>query len=247
MSAVSGPCAPTGATTSRAPTASSGWWTALTGAGWRTAPRSCTDSSRKRYVRSHSQHPEPHRFPRFQRLAGATLLVFANKQDLPGAMTSDEIKEVKETNTSLRIRCGFIVVYQSLSTGSQFGQHRHSSLADRQLQRHDGRQPPRRDRLARGRHRSQDFHLRLAQKQNFSTFHFLVFVPLRNICWSCFATGKRNFQRSALLFSSGTVSMQVASILYKPKESSKYKGQKNVVVHTLYARFDLAETVFFFF
>lgn len=29
-----------------------------------------------------------------QRLAGATLLVFANKQDVPGAMTSEEIKEV---------------------------------------------------------------------------------------------------------------------------------------------------------
>jgi len=28
-----------------------------------------------------------------QRLAGATLLVFANKQDLPGAMSSEEIKE----------------------------------------------------------------------------------------------------------------------------------------------------------
>jgi ADP-ribosylation factor-like protein 2 len=28
------------------------------------------------------------------RLAGATLLVFANKQDLPGSMTADEIKEV---------------------------------------------------------------------------------------------------------------------------------------------------------
>lgn len=30
----------------------------------------------------------------FQRLAGATLLIFANKQDLPGALSSEEIKEV---------------------------------------------------------------------------------------------------------------------------------------------------------
>ena len=29
-----------------------------------------------------------------QRLAGATLLVFANKQDLPGAMSAEEIKTV---------------------------------------------------------------------------------------------------------------------------------------------------------
>lgn len=30
----------------------------------------------------------------FQRLSGATLLVFANKQDLPGALSAEEIKEV---------------------------------------------------------------------------------------------------------------------------------------------------------
>ena len=30
----------------------------------------------------------------FQRLLGATLLVFANKQDLPGSLSSEEIKEV---------------------------------------------------------------------------------------------------------------------------------------------------------
>lgn len=37
-------------------------------------------------------------FPSFlllQRLAGATLLVFANKQDLPGALTKEAIREVK--------------------------------------------------------------------------------------------------------------------------------------------------------
>ena len=30
----------------------------------------------------------------FQRLAGATLLVFANKQDLPGALSPEDIKNV---------------------------------------------------------------------------------------------------------------------------------------------------------
>jgi len=36
---------------------------------------------------------ELHSLIQEERLAGATLLVFANKQDLPGAMTSEEIKE----------------------------------------------------------------------------------------------------------------------------------------------------------
>ena len=30
-----------------------------------------------------------------QRLAGATLLVFANKQDLPGALSAEDIKQVQ--------------------------------------------------------------------------------------------------------------------------------------------------------
>ena len=34
-----------------------------------------------------------------QRLAGASLLVFANKQDLPGAMTAEDIKQVKSEIT----------------------------------------------------------------------------------------------------------------------------------------------------
>lgn len=33
-----------------------------------------------------------------ERLAGATLLVLANKQDLPGALTSQEIKDVMLTS-----------------------------------------------------------------------------------------------------------------------------------------------------
>ncbi|XP_039256873.1 ADP-ribosylation factor-like protein 2 [Styela clava] len=34
-----------------------------------------------------------------ERLAGATLLVFANKQDLPGSLSSEEIKEVLELDS----------------------------------------------------------------------------------------------------------------------------------------------------
>jgi signal recognition particle receptor subunit beta len=30
----------------------------------------------------------------FQRLAGATLLVFSNKQDLPGALLAEELRDV---------------------------------------------------------------------------------------------------------------------------------------------------------
>ena len=35
-----------------------------------------------------------------QRLAGATLLVFANKQDLPGALSAEEIRDVSISNLS---------------------------------------------------------------------------------------------------------------------------------------------------
>lgn len=35
-----------------------------------------------------------------QRLAGATLLVFANKQDLPGALSKEAIREVRFTPTT---------------------------------------------------------------------------------------------------------------------------------------------------
>ena len=39
-----------------------------------------------------------------QRLAGASLLVFANKQDLPGAMTAQEIRQVSSHSISLSPR-----------------------------------------------------------------------------------------------------------------------------------------------
>lgn len=36
-----------------------------------------------------------------QRLAGATLLVFANKQDLPGALSKEAIREVRFTTNAV--------------------------------------------------------------------------------------------------------------------------------------------------
>lgn len=40
-----------------------------------------------------------------QRLAGATLLVFANKQDLPGALSKEAIREVR-----LSINLSYMVI-----------------------------------------------------------------------------------------------------------------------------------------
>ena len=37
-----------------------------------------------------------------QRLAGASLLVFANKQDLPGALTAEEIRTVSTIMSILK-------------------------------------------------------------------------------------------------------------------------------------------------
>ena len=37
-----------------------------------------------------------------QRLAGATLLVFANKQDLPGALSAEEIRDVRHFPVSIK-------------------------------------------------------------------------------------------------------------------------------------------------
>lgn len=42
---------------------------------------------------SPSNHIQTDPYSPWQRLAGATLLVFANKQDIEGSMTSDEIKD----------------------------------------------------------------------------------------------------------------------------------------------------------
>jgi len=38
---------------------------------------------------------ELHQLLQEERLLGATLLVFANKQDLPGALSAEEVKEVR--------------------------------------------------------------------------------------------------------------------------------------------------------
>ena len=49
-------------------------------------------------------------FFEMQRLAGATLLVFANKQDVEGAMTADQIKTVSRLNTFLICKYLFLVI-----------------------------------------------------------------------------------------------------------------------------------------
>lgn len=38
----------------------------------------------------------------FQRLAGASLLIFANKQDLPGALDQESLRKVCERATRLK-------------------------------------------------------------------------------------------------------------------------------------------------
>ena len=40
-----------------------------------------------------TQEADPQHLPLLQRLSSASLLVFANKQDLPGAMTSQQISD----------------------------------------------------------------------------------------------------------------------------------------------------------
>lgn len=70
-------------------------------------------------------------FIHLQRLAGATLLVFANKQDLPGAVSAEEIRDViikyLIQNSQLsyileyKIKFKFIAfTYLSLNTLSKF-------------------------------------------------------------------------------------------------------------------------------
>lgn len=45
-----------------------------------------------------------------QRLAGATLLVFANKQDLPGALSKEAIREVRFTPNR---KCSYVAFVDS--------------------------------------------------------------------------------------------------------------------------------------
>ena len=53
-----------------------------------------------------SPRPPAHQSPNAQRLAGASLLVFANKQDIEGALTSDEIREVRNEICDPRCAAG---------------------------------------------------------------------------------------------------------------------------------------------
>lgn len=53
-----------------------------------------------------------------QRLTGATLLVFANKQDLPGALKAEEIKQVRK---NISVKIGTTIVSDSLFHFCEWG------------------------------------------------------------------------------------------------------------------------------
>lgn len=67
---------------------------------------------------------------------GATLLVFANKTDISGGMSDDEVQQVRivEAGALCRPRIG------SLSAGVAIRRHQDSSMEHRAMQRNDRRQ-----------------------------------------------------------------------------------------------------------
>ena len=74
-----------------------------------------------------------------QRLAGASLLIFANKQDIQGSMTEGEICDVSS------LCCRHMGSFQrSFLTGTRFACDHNASLEDFAMQRSYGREPGRR-------------------------------------------------------------------------------------------------------
>ena len=72
-----------------------------TGGDWRTARKSFTPYSWKKSVPVKTVWTCWNKWcVSIQRLAGATLLVFANKQDLPGAMNVTDIKNVSQSTVA---------------------------------------------------------------------------------------------------------------------------------------------------
>ena len=67
----------------------------------------------------------------FQRLASASLLVFANKQDLPGALSADEVRHVRASACCTHTQEGCSALSPA---GSGAGQHQNTPLADPRLQ-----------------------------------------------------------------------------------------------------------------
>src|SRR5216684_123271 len=65
---------------------------------WVTAGMSFTVCSSKTYVRSFCLETSPAMSLSLQRLAGASLLVFANKQDIQGSMTDREIEQASQVS-----------------------------------------------------------------------------------------------------------------------------------------------------
>jgi hypothetical protein len=77
-----------------------------------------------------------------QRLSGASLLVFKNKSDVPGAMTEDEVREVCDVWTSLRAG-GLLSGQLAVLTGVGPATRRDpdTQMAHHDMQRHDWLEP----------------------------------------------------------------------------------------------------------
>lgn len=93
MWAVNERSVPTGETTLNRQMHSFGWSTLVIDCVWVTARKSCTAYFSKTYVPSYCSGKPCAVQLSFQRLAGASLLVFANKQDIQGSMTDKEIEQ----------------------------------------------------------------------------------------------------------------------------------------------------------
>lgn len=186
MSGVRSLCAPTGGTTLRAQTGWCGWWTAQTGSGWRIAGRSSACCCRKRWNSDYGSLFDQQKKrksdniwqkcvgsghlwlilppPPPQRLAGATLLVFANKQDLPGALSKAAIQEVR---TAEHFPCSYRSCYFTTSgvpagTGPRWDQE--PPLVHHRLQRSDRWELANRSGLATGGHCCSDLYCRVMDK-----------------------------------------------------------------------------------
>jgi hypothetical protein len=105
MWAVNGHSVPIGGTTSNRQMHSFGLSTPVIDCAWVTARKSCTVYSLKTYAHSYCSG-RPVQRDCLQRLAGASLLVFANKQDIQGSMTDKEIEQASQVFNLVRSSLG---------------------------------------------------------------------------------------------------------------------------------------------
>lgn len=131
-----------------------------------------------------------------QRLAGATLLVFANKQDLPGALSKDAIQEVATTEQfPWYSQVMWPLTTARPPTGAGPGRDQEPPLVHHRLQRGDWWELANGSGLVTGRHCSQDLHCRVMEKvqtdpepMNRSN---LGFEELHLECWDGLTLSKR--------------------------------------------------------